>query len=269
MVYRPPQKPVTYARKPRQKRKEDVYNLLSGLLFLLSFCFISWFVYLFNIPNSILNPLPPNRPSEPVVFEDSSPSPEIATLTRTQTDALETTKPVAPTSTISAPTATREIAFSQTVAPSSTVSVTFTATQEPAQTVTTAPKGYYSYHVMGVPPVTYIQASVMNPGRGCEWTGIGGQVLDIQHRPAPGIMIQLGGAIGGNEVLKTSLSGVATQYGAAGYEFTLNIDPTDSKQGLWVRLVDQGMNPISDQVYFDTYSECKQNLVLINFQQVK
>jgi hypothetical protein len=36
-----------------------------------------------------------------------------------------------------------------------------------------------------------------------------------------------------------------------------------------VQLFDQSMAPLSERVFFDTYDDCSQNLILINFRQVR
>jgi hypothetical protein len=58
-------------------------------------------------------------------------------------------------------------------------------------------------------------------------------------------------------------------YGPGGYEFELGEGPVASTQTLWVQLLDQAMLPLSDKIYFDTFSECDKNLILINFNQVR
>jgi hypothetical protein len=66
-----------------------------------------------------------------------------------------------------------------------------------------------------------------------------------------------------------TLTGIALNYGRAGYEFTLADKPIASNDMLWVQLLDQIGAPISEKVYFDTYAECEKNLIIINFKQVK
>ena len=66
-----------------------------------------------------------------------------------------------------------------------------------------------------------------------------------------------------------SLTGTALQYGQAGYEFTLADHPIKSKQSVWVMLFDQAMIPLSGKIYFDTSEDCPQNLILVNFRQIR
>jgi hypothetical protein len=114
-----------------------------------------------------------------------------------------------------------------------------------------------------------IDASVLNPERGCNWMGIGGQVLDLQGRPLTGVTVQLGGTLEGRSITLNSLTGTARQYGEAGFEFTLSDLPIASNGTLWVRLADQASLPLSGRQSFDTYAECEKNLIIINFKQIR
>ena len=259
MVRRPQKQPVTYVRRPRRKREGEIFDLLSGVFVFLSLCFLLWFIYLFNFPNTQLNPFPPMTPTLPptialpLVSQTRPATQTLAVTTAAQATALPTStgEQVAPFTTITPP------------GPSSTPG------DDPALIGTAVPKSYYSYQVIGVPPVTAIQASRLNPTRNCDWMVVGGNVFDLQNRPAPAVLVQMGGTLNRIRVLETSLSGTALQYGQAGYEFTLAAKPQASTHSLWVRLVDQSMQPISQQVYFDTYEDCGQNLILVNFKQVR
>jgi hypothetical protein len=260
MARRPNKQTVTYVRRPRNRRKGEIFDLLAGLFVLLSLCLLGWFIYLFNFPTTQLNPFPPRTPTLPATIALPLPS---QTQAATQTRQPATAQPVTETATIEDPP---NAAVATLTLPGSTP----TLTNENSQLTETAlPKSYYSYVVIGVPPVTAIQASTLNPTRDCNWMGLGGNVIDIQNRPATGILVQMGGVLNRIRLLETSLSGTSLQYGPAGYEFSLAKTPADSKHSLWVRLVDQSMQPLSEQVYFDTNADCGHNLILVNFKQVK
>jgi hypothetical protein len=81
--------------------------------------------------------------------------------------------------------------------------------------------------------------------------------------------VQVGGYLGAAKIDLLSLTGTALQYGQAGYEFTLAEKPIASTGKLWVQLLDQSDLPLSDKIYFDTFSACEQNLIIINFKQVR
>lgn len=105
---------------------------------------------------------------------------------------------------------------------------------------------------------------------GCKWTGVGGRVFDLSGAPiTQGVFIQLGGTFDGKPVEMLGMVGMVNYYGPGSYEFVLGDDPMNSEQLLWVQLIDQANLPLSDQIYFDTFSSCDKNLILINFNQVR
>jgi hypothetical protein len=101
--------------------------------------------------------------------------------------------------------------------------------------------------------------------------GVGGQAIDLSGAPVLGLVVQLGGNLQGNLLDLLSLTGSAAQfgYGPGGYEFTLADEPITTDETLYVQLLDQAGQPLSDRVFFDTTDSCEQNLVLINFTQLK
>ena len=103
---------------------------------------------------------------------------------------------------------------------------------------------------------------------GCEWTAVAGQVFDATGDPVPNLIVHLEGFWNGGPVSAEALSGSATQYGPAGYEFILGNRPLNSTQALWIHLLDGTRKQISGRVYFNTYNDCTKNLILINFVMV-
>jgi hypothetical protein len=102
--------------------------------------------------------------------------------------------------------------------------------------------------------------------------GVGGRAFDLSGAPiAQGLFLQLGGTLAGDPIDPPllSMTGVVSNYGLGSYEFELTTEPVASQQTLWIQLFDQAMLPLSDKVYFDTFEECEQNLILINFNQVR
>jgi hypothetical protein len=104
---------------------------------------------------------------------------------------------------------------------------------------------------------------------GCNWAGVGGQTFDLAGIPIQNLYLHLEGVWSGKAVSIEALSGSASQYGPAGYEFKLGTMTMDSSQSLWVQVLDSTRKAISDRVYFDTYNDCARNLVLVNFNQVR
>jgi hypothetical protein len=112
--------------------------------------------------------------------------------------------------------------------------------------------------------------NIAHPDLECNWMGVAGKAYNLSGAPiAQGLFIQLGGTLNGEPVDMLGMTGMATDYGPGGYEFTLADKPLASTQTLWVQLFDQAMIPLSDQFYFDTYADCDKNLILINFSQVR
>jgi hypothetical protein len=103
---------------------------------------------------------------------------------------------------------------------------------------------------------------------GCNWAGIGGQTFDLAGIPIQNLILHLEGIWAGKAVSTEVLSGSASQYGPAGYEFILGTVTMDSTQSLWVQVLDATHKAISARVYLDTYNDCARNLILVNFNQV-
>jgi hypothetical protein len=100
--------------------------------------------------------------------------------------------------------------------------------------------------------------------------GVAGQAIALNGGPATGLIVQVGGTLN-NQLFETriSLTGAVPQYGQGGFEIQLADKAVDSTGTLWIQLVDVGNLPFSDKIYFDTFSDCKKNLTVINFKQVK
>jgi hypothetical protein len=61
------------------------------------------------------------------------------------------------------------------------------------------------------------------------------------------------------------MTGMETNIGEGGYEITLADHPVDSRGTLWMQIVDDKGNPLSERISFDTINDCDQNFILINF----
>ncbi len=99
--------------------------------------------------------------------------------------------------------------------------------------------------------------------------GIAGQVFDLQGTPVRGIRVVLQGALEGQQIESISMSGTALQYGTAGYELYLGEKTIASTGQLTVQLVDQAGLPLSAKIPFDTYADCKQNLIWLDFTEIR
>lgn len=106
------------------------------------------------------------------------------------------------------------------------------------------------------------------PDLGCKWMGVGGQVFGMDATPLEGYIVQVGGTLDGKDTLGLALTGGTTPLGPGGYTVKAADQPIASQATLWVQLFDVSGKPLSNKLYFDTYSDCERNLILINFVQV-
>jgi hypothetical protein len=223
-----------------------VLNILTVVVLLTAFCIGGMFLMIFINPQSALNPFPP--PTMPVLAPTTTPT---STLKAQLPPTWTHTPPPPPTETpVPPPT--------YTLTPEGT-QPTPTNTRDPAQGM---PFGIQEGNPQYIP-------NIYHPDAGCNWLGIGGQVVGLDGSPVLYLSIELGGSLNGETVEMITISGTAPQYGQAGYEFKLADQPADSTQSLYVQLLDQADLPLSDKYYFDTFNDCEKNLVLINFKQIR
>jgi hypothetical protein len=154
------------------------------------------------------------------------------------------------------PTVTQTTEFTVTVAP--TISPTLT----PSPTVELLP-----FILIGEPES--MSSALIRPELGCEWLIIAGQVWDLQDAPVLGLTLHLYGELDGYTIDQFSLTGSATDYGESGYEFTLENLVVDSEGTLFIQLVDTNGIPFSHPYAIRTFNDCQQNLILVNFKQVR
>ncbi|NPV84379.1 MAG: hypothetical protein HPY45_00020 [Anaerolineae bacterium] len=253
-----------------KRRKQAVWDVLTLLVGVMILVVIGVGVYIFLQPESALNPFPPPTMPASIMLPSQTPVPVQQDVSDglgkpAQVHAADTQLP---TTTAVEPTATQTptltVVYPTLPQPSSTPSINV---HDIFATLTATAYSAYPY-TLKAPPAA-IQAFHLPAEKLCHWSGVGGQVIDIQNRPATGILVQLGGYLNRAYYNQTSLTGTALQYGPAGYEFTLGEELKASRKGLWVQLVDQSLYPLSEKVYFDTFNDCSKNLILINFKQVK
>jgi hypothetical protein len=251
-------KPVIYEEeKPRRPMGAVIWSLLSVALLLGVACVAFVFVIIFTNPYTSLNPFPP--PTATIAVE---------MITPTSTGALYTLPPtwtatIVPTGT-TAPTATPTSTLPPTPTP-----VTLTPTPLPSETLAPTPQGGFAYELR--PNFPKAIENINHPDLGCDWMGIGGQVIDQKGNPITGLIVNIGGKLPGVQIKVDTftLTGVALSYGRAGYEIKLSDKPIASKGSLWVQLVDQAQTPISDKIFFDTFDSCDKNLIILDFLKVR
>ena len=227
---------------------ELVWNVMTVLVWLGIACTIMAFVSVYVNPESSLNPFRVMRPTLVSVVEipTLTASPEPSETPLSGDSQAETPAAVSTATRTPIPTATE------------------TATPGPSPT----PTIHSLYPFISTDEVKLIAASTFPEHEECKlWAA--GRAYDLRGAPMVGITVMLGGYVNNKNINILSLTGTAVQYGPSGYEFIVADQPVNSKQAVWVQLFDQAMIPLSARVFFDTSESCDQNLILINFRQVR
>ncbi len=229
-------------RRPRPQL--SIWDLLAVLTLLAAVGIGMFFVFLFLNPTSPVNILKPNIPT-PFLLPT-------ATITPLQLEATWTPTFISGTDT---PT----LAPTITLQPSNTPISLVPPSKTPQPTAT--PKAPYSV------TVSAIDSTIIHPDLGCNWTGIGGTVVDASGAPVLYRTLRLTGVFDNKPIDKLTVSGTALDYGQSGFEFVLGSTPEASNKLLTLQLLDQGGLPLSDNVYVVTYNDCKKNLVLVRYKE--
>ncbi len=236
----------------RRKNRTLLWNILTVLALLTIGCLLVYFFNVYRDPQFALNPFKPIPTA--TVYSTETP-----TITPIQQQATWT-----PTVTL-VPSATRTRAPSWTPLPeqrSVTPTPTSSLTLTPSITTTPMP---------AVAEFTYLAGSAIHPGKTCDWTGVGGVVLDTKDSHLQFQTIQLGGKLGELTIeppLK-AISGSVPAFGTSGFEFDLGDQPVDSTQTLWIQLFDNTGQALTEKIYFDTFSDCTKNLVKVTFKRIR
>jgi hypothetical protein len=231
----------------RPGSKLQLWDMLSILMVLLSVCVGGYFLLIFVNPNSGLNPLPPQpgNPFAPATFTPTALQLE-ATWTASPTIEPTITETPRPTFTaLASPTFFSLIPPTATPKPTSTPEAPFGATVNAIESII----------------IPHLQASA------CNWLGVGGTVEDSNNSPIVGMVVRVVGTLNGKSVNLTTVSGVSPDYGKSGFEFQLGTVPVSSNDSLYLQLLDQAGLPLSDNIYIDTFNDCKKNLILVRFKK--
>jgi hypothetical protein len=130
------------------------------------------------------------------------------------------------------------------------------------------PEGGFPFGLQGSPAA--VSSASFHTDTSCSWMGAGGRVYDLANTPLKGLVLRLGGNVNGVELEEQfRLSGMDPIYGPSGFEFTLSNTLLQTVQSYWIQLEDQAGLPLANKVYFDTFVDCKRNLILINFKQLQ
>lgn len=235
-------------RAHRRGISEEVWDALSLLLLAATLLVLATAFVVFQNPYISINPYPPDTPIAPLIIPSATPIPtEVIRLPSTWTPTITLTS-------------------SATNTPTGTLTPTGTVTGTPPPATATLPNSAFKYLLRGQP--SYLAGTVMHPDESCKlW--VAGQAYDLKGSPVIGITVEMGGTLDNKQVYLLSLTGTALQYGPGGYEFVLADQALQSKGSVWVQLLDQELNPLSNRVFFDTSNSCDKNLILINFKQVR
>lgn len=232
-----------YERRPGMSARglfRLILNLLTFLVILGTLAIAVGYVLLFFNPQMSVNPYPP--PTVPATL--GSPTP-------TNTPAIS-------------------LGEEWTATPEPTEIPTDTPTPEPTETpvptATETSPGYPFSLQVGSP--TLIQNFVND--QGCEWMGVFGQIFNLDNQPILELAVRLGGELEGLDPIDmTALSGSAPDLGPGAYLFNIADQPIASEGTLWIQLDDGGGNPLSDRIYLNTSDSCTENLVMVNWRQVR
>ena len=228
-----------------------MWDIFTIIVLLITVCLGVYFVMVFLDPGSSLNLLKPASFRTPT-----------ATITPLQMEPTWT-----PTATVFlSPTATLLPSITPPATSTSANLVPATDTPVPSSTptFTPTPKAPFSAASVNAIESTLIPHLV---DAGCNWQGVGGTVDDQNSSPIIGIVVRLAGKLDGKTIELTTVSGVSPEYGKSGFEFVLGDTPVDSRDTLYVQLLDQAGLPLSDQISIDTFSDCEKNLVLVRFKK--
>lgn len=246
--------------RPSRTPASLAWTVVTGLVLLATVCVVGAFLAIFFNPQIGLNPFPP--PTIPALAEFPTPTPTARNVLPPTWTPTFTTEPTSTPTPEPTPSPT-EAPTSESPTEAPVEETPLAGTVEPVDT----PAGGMPYTLQQGDPVAI--PNIGHPDQGCNWMGVAGQATGLNKEPVVGLFVQLGGNLQGQSFDRLSMTGTATQYGSAGYEFTLGDEPVASNDTLWVQLFDQAMLPLSEQFFFDTFGDCNQNLILINFRQVR
>jgi hypothetical protein len=147
-----------------------------------------------------------------------------------------------------------------------TPTLTFTPNPTPTQTPMNTPTQTSKPYGLLEGSPTYLQ-NFAHREKGCSWMGVAGQALDRTDRPISNLVIVIEGTLEGKPVDFITLTGLVSAYGPGGFEQKLSDKAINTVGTLRITLFDMAGVAISDSIQFNTYSDCKKNLILIYFKQ--
>ncbi|MDX2137722.1 MAG: hypothetical protein SF123_06470 [Chloroflexota bacterium] len=232
---------------PVRKRRRFGLRDVVALLFALATCgVVAYFVYIWQNPYSLLNPLAPPVLPPLVVTETPTPTP-----TNTAT-ATATRRPTATFTPLPAAALT-DLPGSTTVAGTPDLTLTLLA-GTPSATPPPPP------FVVRPFPLVYTS----NAQGGCDYSGIAGSVTGFEGQPLNGYIVW----ITGEEIDSRLTSGSDNTYGAGG--FNLQVGTSTAVRAYAAQLLaPDGVTPLSEPFTFLSREACEFNIALVRFVQVR
>jgi hypothetical protein len=104
--------------------------------------------------------------------------------------------------------------------------------------------------------------------KGCNWSGIGGQVFSKSGTPLNGLVIKLTGKLEGQNILYYAVTGGSLQFGPGGFLIDLTDHPVASKYTATLQVLEITGAEKSAPIPLVTYSDCSHNLLLVNIREL-
>jgi hypothetical protein len=164
------------------------------------------------------------------------------------------------------PTWTPTISPTPTETPTQTPTPTATETPTPS---TPTPGPSPTGAPFSVQPGSNVLVANFANDLACSWMGVAGQVFDRNRNPLPGITVRVDGQLAGQLFQQDAVTGSADRVGPAGYVINLSDRPIASTGTLGIQLWDTAGLALSDRVPFNTSDQCNQNLVFVNWVQIR
>ncbi len=211
--------------------------------------------------------LPAAEAEVPVATSTSTPlldMDELAERTYTPTFTPTATETPLPSATV-----TDSIAMKALATVTATPSVTPEATSDAPEASLSAdiPEGGRYFVIQEGAPIG--MPNWAHQDIGCDWLGVAGQVFDLAGDPVLDLIVEVGGTLEGEPLLGLSLTGVANAYGPGGYEIQLADHVVASYGEAWILIKDDAGQTLSGKTYLETFDDCDQNLLLMNFVEVE
>jgi hypothetical protein len=231
-----------FVKVPRRRSRgigSFIVNILTLVVLLAIIAVGAIYAMVFLNPYVGYNPFPP--PTLPAILGTPTP----------------TNTPAIPLPTVWTPTPSR------TPPPTLTPTLVPTETQVPTATPTEPgpPFALQPGNPVGIPNI----ANDLS----CDWMGVGGQVFNLDNAPIANLGVHLEGEINGKAIDLDALTGSAPDIGPSGYVFDLADQPSASEGSIWIQLNDGAGKALSEQVFLNTYDNCNENFVMVNWRQVR